>query len=35
MARDLAEAVEFYNTRFEIGLTPEESSDLVAFLRTL
>ena len=35
MARDLAAAVEFYNTRFEIGLTPEESSDLVAFLRTL
>jgi hypothetical protein len=35
MARDLAKAVEFYNTRFEIGLTPEESSDLVAFLRTL
>ena len=35
MAKDLAEAVEFYNTRFEIGLTAEESADLVAFLRTL
>jgi cytochrome c peroxidase len=35
MAKDLAEAVEFYNTRFELGLTTEESADLVAFLRTL
>jgi hypothetical protein len=35
MAKDLAAAVDFYNTRFEIGLTAEESADLVAFLRTL
>jgi cytochrome c peroxidase len=35
MAKDLAEAVEFYNTRFELGLTPQESADLVAFLRAL
>lgn len=35
MAKDLGEAVEFYNTRFELGLTAEESADLVAFLRTL
>jgi hypothetical protein len=35
MAKDLGEAVEFYNTRFEIGLTAEESADLVVFLRTL
>ena len=35
MAKDLGEAVEFYNTRFEIGLTAEESADLVAFLQTL
>jgi cytochrome c peroxidase len=35
MAKDLAAAVDFYNARFEIGLTAEESADLVAFLRTL
>jgi hypothetical protein len=35
MAKDLAEVVEFYDTRFEIGLTAEESADLAAFLRTL
>jgi hypothetical protein len=35
MAKDLAEAVDFYDTRFEIGLTTEEKADLVAFLRTL
>jgi cytochrome c peroxidase len=34
-ARDLNEAVEFYDTRFGMGLTAEEKADLVAFLRTL
>jgi cytochrome c peroxidase len=34
-AADLAEAIEFYDTRFQIGLTAGEKSDLVAFLRTL
>jgi hypothetical protein len=27
--------VDFYNTRFNIGLTKQEKSDLVAFLRSL
>jgi hypothetical protein len=35
IAKDLAEAVDFYETRFAIGLTPAEKADLVAFLRTL
>ena len=35
MAKDLAEAVDFYDTRFALGLTPVEKADLVAFLRTL
>jgi hypothetical protein len=35
MARDLDEAVEFYDTRFVIGMSAEEKADLVAFLRTL
>lgn len=35
MAADLGEAVDFYDTRFGIGLTPRERADLVAFLRTL
>jgi len=35
MAKDLAEAVDFYDTRFEIGFTADEKADLVAFLRTL
>jgi hypothetical protein len=34
-APDLAAVVEFYETRFAIGLTAEEKRDLVAFLRTL
>ena len=34
-AKDLNEAVEFYDTRFGMGLTAEEKADLVAFLRTL
>ena len=35
MAKDLGEAVDFYNTRFGIGLTAPERADLVAFLKTL
>jgi hypothetical protein len=27
--------VEFYDTRFNIGLTAQEKADLVAFLRAL
>jgi cytochrome c peroxidase len=34
-AADLDAAVDFYNQRFDIGLTPQEHHDLVAFLRTL
>ena len=35
MAKDLWSVVEFYNTRFNIGFTKQEKSDLVAFLRSL
>ena len=35
LAKDLNEAVEFYDTRFGMGMTAEEKVDLVAFLRTL
>ncbi len=34
-AATLEDAVEFYNTRFGIGLTDQEKSDLAAFLKTL
>ncbi len=34
-APDLAAVVDFYDTRFAIGLTAREREDLVAFLRTL
>ena len=34
-AATLEEAVDFYNTRFNIGLTPREKADLVAFLKAL
>ncbi len=34
-AADLDAVVDFYNQRFDIGLTPRERADLVAFLRTL
>jgi cytochrome c peroxidase len=34
-APDLEHVVEFYNNRFGIGLTDQEKSDLVAFLKTL
>ena len=35
LADTLDEAVDFYNTRFNMSLTDEEHDDLVAFLRTL
>jgi len=35
MAKNLDEAVDFYDTRFEIGLSTDEKADLIAFLRTL
>jgi len=34
-AASLAEAVDFYNARFSIGLTQQERADLIAFLKTL
>jgi hypothetical protein len=34
-AATLNDVVTFYNKRFDIGLTPRESGDLVAFLRSL
>jgi cytochrome c peroxidase len=34
-AKDLDAVVDFYNTRFSIGLSKQEHSDLVAFLRSL
>lgn len=34
-AADLREVVEFYDTRFNIGFTEQEKSDLVAFLSAL
>jgi len=34
-AATLDEAVDFYNDRFHLDLTPREHADLVAFLRSL
>jgi cytochrome c peroxidase len=34
-AADLDAVVEFYDTRFNIGFTRQEKSDMVAFLRSL
>jgi cytochrome c peroxidase len=34
-AADLRDVVEFYDVRFNIGLTPGEKDDLVAFLSAL
>jgi len=34
-AKDLDAVVDFYNTRFAIGLTKYEKADLIAFLRSL
>jgi hypothetical protein len=34
-AKDIAAVVDFYDTRFSIGLTQQEKEDLIAFLRAL
>ena len=34
-AATLADTVNFYDRRFELNLTPQQKSDLVAFLRSL
>ena len=34
-ADDLDAVVDFYNTRFNVGITDDEKADLVAFLKTL
>jgi cytochrome c peroxidase len=34
-AATLAEVVEFYNRRFNLGLSAQEKSDLVAFMKAL
>jgi cytochrome c peroxidase len=34
-AKDLQAVIEFYDSRFRIGLTQQEKNDLIAFLRTL
>ena len=34
-AASLAQVVEFYNQRFQMGLTTQERADLVAFLKSL
>ena len=34
-AATLTEVVEFYNQRFQMGLTDQEKADLVAFLKSL
>jgi hypothetical protein len=34
-AANLAQVVDFYDTRFRIGFSRSERADLIAFLRTL
>jgi cytochrome c peroxidase len=34
-ARTLGDVVDFYNTRFNVGLTAQERQDLIAFLSAL
>ncbi len=34
-AATLGEVIDFYESRFHVGLTPQERSDLIAFLRAL
>jgi cytochrome c peroxidase len=34
-ADSLDDVLDFYNKRFNIGLTPQEKKDLIAFLNTL
>ena len=35
MAATLEDVVEFYDTRFHLGLTDRDKADLVAFLQSL
>jgi len=35
MAASLGDAVDFYDTRFNIGFTTQEKKDLIAFLNAL
>ena len=35
LAATLADVVDFYNGRFKIGLSAQERSDLIAFLKAL
>jgi cytochrome c peroxidase len=35
LAATLADVVDFYNGRFNIGLSAQEKSDLIAFLKAL
>jgi cytochrome c peroxidase len=34
-ADTLSDVIDFYNTRFNIGITPQEKTDLIAFLNSL
>ena len=34
-ADDIEDVIEFYNKRFNVGFTPQEKDDLIAFLKTL
>ena len=34
-ATNLSQVVNFYNKRFQIGLTPQQIEDLINFLQTL
>jgi cytochrome c peroxidase len=34
-ADSLGDVIDFYNKRFNIGFTPQEREDLIAFLNTL
>jgi cytochrome c peroxidase len=35
MAADLSAVIDFYNTRFGVGITAAERADLIAFLNSL
>ncbi len=35
MAADFSEVLDFYKTRFQVNLTPQQRRDLIAFLKTL
>jgi cytochrome c peroxidase len=34
-AESLGDVIDFYNKRFNVGFTPQEKSDLIAFLSAL